>query len=112
MPDIQPGYKEELTDMFTPAGIAAIKVGKVLRFNYEGSITNIKVTRKTKDRIWGVHVEMIEYNQAMSHYGHNLDTTVTPVWCTDCDVAANELSTKEGRAKAAKRTPDAPKDKQ
>ncbi len=38
-------YKsEEISDIFTPEGIAKLKRGQILRFNYEGSINELKIT--------------------------------------------------------------------
>lgn len=99
--------REEITDLFRPEAIAKIKVGTVLKFNYEGTITTIKVTRKTKDRIWGKHIKpLIPANEAMSHYGHNIDVTMTPVWCSDCEVPVRDASTKMGRDKYHRRQED------
>lgn len=103
MPDIQPGYKEELTDMFKPEAIPKIKVGSVLKFEYEGSITCIRITRRTQTRIWGVHVTLLDYNTMMSHYGHNLDATEEPTWCDDCECPVTEVSNAFGRAASLKR---------
>lgn len=103
MPTIEPGFKEEITDLFNPKIIPKIKVGTVFRFEYEGSFTNIKVTRRTQTRVWGVHVTMHDYNTMMSHYEHAIDTTVEPNWCDDCECPVTEVSNAFGRAASLKR---------
>lgn len=101
------GKKEEITDIISEKGIREIKVGTVLKFDYEGSPVHIKVTRKdTKNmRIWGEHVTLGGMDEGMSHYGHELDRDRTPVWCLDCDRPVTQFSTKEGEMKAWERDP-------
>lgn len=110
------GEKEEITDLFnlkpeiyTDIDLDTDKFrfhkGKVLRFKYEGSLTTIRITkidRKNK-RMWGQHIELVNPAIAKSHYGHNVDTTQVPMWCTDCDVPITEHSTEDGDVKAADR---------
>lgn len=38
----------EIGDAFTPEGLAKVKAGQILKFNYEGSIVNYKVMRKNR----------------------------------------------------------------
>lgn len=99
---IEPGFKEEITDLFNPKAIPQIKVGTVFKFNYEGTITAIKVTRKSKGRLWGVHVSLQPGKEAMTHYGHNIDVTSNPVWCSDCEMPVSEEAKKETPEGASK----------
>jgi hypothetical protein len=92
--------KEELTDMFTPKAIAAFRVGQVLKFE-DG--TQIKITRKTKTRIWGQHITLVDLDRGMSHYGHNLDVTKDPPYCEDCEATIRELATTTGNLKSMQR---------
>lgn len=101
------GKKEEITDIFPePQAIAQLKVGTVLKF---ADGTQIKVTRKTKTRIWGEHVELLDMDTGMSHYGHNLDTTQEALqeygvpYCQDCEVAVRNQATTTGNMKAMQR---------
>lgn len=106
------GMKEEITDLISDKGIMELKVGQVLGFNYEGSVTRIKVTKidRKNMRIWGEHVDLIDVNTGMSHYGHDLDRTQSPPWCNDCQVPVNVESTEDGDMKAAIRQEQEEKD--
>lgn len=105
------GRKEEITDLLTPKGLLAMHVGRVLKFEYEGSVTVIKVTKidRKNMRIWGQHIELIDQKIVRSHYGHLVDTTEETVrekgapYCSDCEVIVNEPSTEDGEVKAAYR---------
>lgn len=101
------GKKEEITDIISEKGIKEIKLGTVLKFDYEGSPVYIKVTKKdTKNmRIWGEHVALGGMDEGMSHYGHELDREKVPMWCLDCDKPVTEFGTKEGELKAWERDP-------
>lgn len=101
------GKKEEITDIFpTPEAIKKIKVGTVLKFD---SGVQIKVTRKTKTRIWGEHVELLDMDTGMSHYGHNLDVTEEALqeygvpYCQDCEIPVRNRATTTGDMKAMQR---------
>ena len=96
------GQKEELTDMISENGIKELKVGTVLKFEYEGSITSIKITKKdTKNmRIWGEHVELMPMDVGMSHYGHQIDRSKDVPFCTDCQLPVTDYATEEGESAA------------
>lgn len=90
--------KEELTDVISDKGIREIKVGSVLRFDYEGSLIEIKITKKdTKAmRIWGEHTTLVDMNTGMSHHGHFIDSKQNPPFCEDCKLPINQRATSEG----------------
>ena len=98
------GKKEEITDLISDEGIRNLKKGQVLKFNYEGSITAIRITRVDRKamRIWGEHINLAEPGKGFSHYGHNLDVTPETVnaygypYCEDCEMPVNEQGTLEG----------------
>lgn len=101
--------KEEITDLFgdvyeeidPETHKFVFRVGRVLRFNYEGSLTTIKITkidRKTK-RMWGVHIELVDNRIVRSHYGHDVDPDKVPPFCNDCGVPVNQSSTEDGEVK-------------
>lgn len=97
------GKKEEITDVISEKGIKEIKVGTILKFDYEGSPIHIKVTKKdTKNmRIWGEHIKLYDMDTGMSHYGHNIDTTNENgmVYCSDCEVFIDQEATEAGEQK-------------
>jgi hypothetical protein len=110
---------EEITDMMADKAYVAkdedgefvFHEGKVLKFNFEGSITTLKITkidRKNK-RMWAEHVELVNQVVVRSHYGHNVDSTEEAMkeygvpFCTDCQVPVNEESTEDGEVKALER---------
>lgn len=47
---------EDITDMLTPQGVEGLKVGQVLVFDYEGSQTHLRITRKVRNRVWAKEV--------------------------------------------------------
>lgn len=104
--------KEEITDLISPKAIQELKVGKVLVFDYEGSRTYIKITRKdTKAmRMWGQRIEMADLNAGMSHYEHELDRDEATFakyeipFCNDCQLPVSDPATEEGNIAAYKRT--------
>lgn len=57
------GKREEITDMLTPKGLAELKVGQVLTFNYEGSPIHLKITRRTKARVWARHIRLFKQDE-------------------------------------------------
>lgn len=101
--------KEEITDLFNPSvyddrnewGKYVFYKGRVLVFNFEGSTTNIKITRidRKNKRMWGEHIELHDQNIVRSHYRHNVDATVDPPFCTDCEVPVSEPATEDGEKK-------------
>jgi hypothetical protein len=100
------GKKEEITDVISDKGIRELKVGTVLKFDYEGSPIYIKVTRKdTKNlRIWGEHLTLYDMDSGMSHYGHDVDVTnMDRVFCNDCQVEISQVANEDGEVKAAER---------
>lgn len=101
--------REEITDLFGDVYTEkdpetdkfVFRVGRVLRFEYEGSFTTIKVIkidRKTK-RMWGEHIELVNQKIVRRHYGHDVDTEQAPPFCNDCQVPVTEGSTEDGEVK-------------
>lgn len=107
------GKKEEITDILTVEGILSgdFKKGQMLKFNYEGSLTCIKITKldKKNGRAWGEHISPIAQNVALSHYGHAIDVTKETMeefgnaYCQDCEVVVSEQATLAGKTKAQHR---------
>ena len=108
------GKKENLSDMFIDRfytdkdtkGEYVNKVGKMLKFEYEGSPTHIKITRidRKNKRVWGEHIKLYDFNTGMSHYGHDLDTSDSNhIYCRDCQVEISQPHTEEGEVKAIER---------
>lgn len=95
--------KEEITDFITDKAYEdpKFKKGLVLRFQ-KATIKITRVDRKNK-RTWGQHITMMPVSTAMGHYGHNIDLTVSPAYCTDCEVSLTESATEEGEVKATQR---------
>jgi hypothetical protein len=100
------GKKEEITDIiddikarYTPENYEAlgIKKGKVLKFNYEGTPVNLKITRMAMGRVWAEHVTLTDMDTGMSHYGHLIDATVDPPFCQDCNVQVYGTGHRRGR---------------
>jgi hypothetical protein len=105
------GKREEITDLMSLEARKHydIEVGKLLKFRKDNEIVAIVVTRMTKTRMWGVHVEVNDRQVVHSHRGHAVDTTEDTVreykapYCTDCEVPVTEPSTEDGEVKAAER---------
>lgn len=107
------GFKEEITDILTADGIRSgeFKKGQLLKFEYEGSVTCIKITRldRKNGKAWGEHIEPVNNNVALSHYGHNLDATEEAIreyrvpYCTDCEVPVNAEASADGKRKVQER---------
>lgn len=107
------GMKEEITDILDPANIVAgrFKKGQVLKFDYEGTITTIKITKldRKNGRAWGQHVELINYKTGFSHYGHLIDATdeahkqYGAPFCQECEVPVSEPATEDGEKRALDR---------
>lgn len=107
------GKTEEITDVLTPEGIRSgqFQKGQVLKFDYEGSITCLKITQifKHKGRAWAKHIELMSQQVVASHYGHNVDSTKEAIdehgkpYCQDCEVTVDQPSTEDGEVKAADR---------
>lgn len=107
------GFKEEITDILTPDGCKSgeYKKGQLLKFEHEGSVTCIKITRidRKNGRAWGEHIEPVNNNVALSHYGHNLDATEEAIreyrvpYCTDCEMPVNSEASAEGKRKVQER---------
>lgn len=96
--------KEEITDMITDAAYddPEFKKGLVLKFDYEGSKTSLKLTRvdRKNKRTWAEHINLIKMDQGMSHYGHEIDATQNPPYCTDCDEPVDQFANQDGNNKA------------
>lgn len=107
------GFKEEITDILTADGIRSgeFKKGQLLKFEYEGSVTCIKITRldRKNGKAWGEHIEPVNNNVALSHYGHNLDATEEAIreyrvpYCTDCEMPVNAEASADGKRKVQER---------
>lgn len=109
---------EEITDMMTPEaytakkdGKYAFKVGTLLRFDYEGSKTELKVTKidRKNQRMWAKEIVTNDEGLFVSHHGHLVDAsreafnTYGAPFCTDCEVSVHEPSTEDGEVKAKNR---------
>lgn len=67
---------DDITDMLTPQGIEALKAGKdiglsvgqVMRFDYEGSETSVKIMRldRTTGKMWGKEIELYTADEVPS----------------------------------------------
>lgn len=107
------GFKEDISDILTADGIRSgeFKKGQLLKFEYEGSVTCIKITRldRKNGKAWGEHIEPVNNNVALSHYGHNLNTTKKTIreyrvpYCTDCEMPVNAEASADGKRKAQER---------
>lgn len=91
----------ELKSNNTPAQFKKmrIEVGRVLTFNYEGSITALKIIKIEKGRYWAEEIELHNANTVASHYNHNVDQNATPPFCWDCTVPVTEPATLAGKRK-------------
>lgn len=49
---------ERIDDVLTPEGIAKLKTGQVLLFNYEGSPLHLKVRRKVNGKVWAERIRL------------------------------------------------------
>ena len=82
---------------------AGFKVGRVMTFNYEGSLTTLEITRIEDGKWFAKHVELHEPNTVASHYHHNVNTTEETVreygspYCSDCEVPVSQPATLEGK---------------
>lgn len=106
--------KHNLSDMFIDQAYTdkdandnyMFGVGKVLKFDYEGSPTTIRVTRidRKNHRMWGEEITLYDFNTGMSHYGHDVDATdAARIYCKDCDVEIDQPATEEGEVKSIER---------
>lgn len=114
--------EEDITDViegmkqrYTPENFKKmdIKVGKVLKFDYEGSITTLKITRIEGAKYFAEHIYTTDMDTGFSHYGHVVLTDPATqekykaAFCTDCNVPTNEPATEEGDTKAYLRQQEA-----
>jgi hypothetical protein len=87
-------------------------VGKVLKFDYEGTPIHIRITkidRKNK-KMYGEHISLYDFNTGMSHYGHDVDASDKEhIFCRDCQVEIDQPATEEGEVKAIQRQHEADK---
>lgn len=113
------GKIEEISDMMTPETYTAKKdgkfvfiKGKLLRFDYEGSKTELRVTKidRKNQRMWAEHVQTgDQFEFIESHHGHLLDVTKEAyeefgtAYCQDCEVPVTTPSTEDGEVKALNR---------
>lgn len=84
----RPGWENiaDLIDLSKPEAKKNVKVGKTLTFKTEGSLHHYKVMQLPKNgNIWVKRITLMSEANFKSHYGHNVDTTQVPMWCTDCD---------------------------
>lgn len=91
-----------------------IKVGKVLKFDYEGSKTTLKIVEITDDgKYMAQHIYTTDMDTGFSHYGHIVLTDPATqekyhaAFCDDCQVPTTEPSTEEGDTKAYLRQQEA-----
>lgn len=112
--------REEITDLFADnaydkidpkTGKHVFRTGKILRFEFEGTLTTIKVTKinRIARRMWGEHIELTDPATTASHYGHFVDSSKEAMdeygkpFCTDCGVTVDESANEDGDVKAANR---------
>ncbi len=93
--------KEEITDLISEKGMANLKVGKILIFD-RATIKVTRIDRKNK-RIWGEHISLVDQTIVRTHYGHKVDATQKPPFCTDCELTVDQASTEDGDKKALDR---------
>ena len=95
--------KEEITNILPDQlwDNPDFKKGFVLRFD-TATLKVTKINRKTK-RVWAEHIVLVEQIVADTHFGHTVDVTEVPPFCSDCMIPINEGATVEGKAKAKKR---------
>lgn len=99
---------EELTDMISDEGIRHFKEKGIttVAFSHEGSKTQFAITKivlKPTPRIWGREIVTVDLDTGMSHYGHLLDKTMTPIWCEDCGRPITQKATIVGDNRANRR---------
>lgn len=110
---------EEITDMFTEEAYSAkqdgkflYKKGKLLRFEFEGSITELVITRidRKNKRMWARHTRTgTSFDDIESHVDHLIDSSREAIeefgtaFCQDCEVPIIEPSTQDGEVKAINR---------
>lgn len=95
--------REEISDMI-PEKLwehPDFKAGYILRFD-TATLKVTKINRKAK-RVWAEHTELVEQIVANTHFGHNVDITENPPYCSDCEVYIDEAATPEGKSKAEER---------
>lgn len=64
-----------------------LKIGQTLTFSQEGSLHHYKIMKiPGNGNVWVRRVTLMSDENFKSHYGHNVDTTQTPMWCTDCEM--------------------------
>lgn len=115
---MQESKVEEITDIiediksrYTPKNFKNMNlvVGRILKFNYEGSPVNLKITKIEKGRYWAEHVTLVDQTIVRGHYGHDVDITEESKaeygapYCTDCGVVVTEPATEDGEVKAQDR---------
>lgn len=102
------GKREEITDIidevrsrYTEENFRKLRIkkGRVLRFNYEGSPTTLRITRVANGRYWAEHIQLHDQRIVRSHTRHDVDQTSTPPFCNDCQILVTEPSTEDGEKK-------------
>lgn len=55
----QSRVSEDISEVFTPKGLAKIKTGQLLRFDYEGNITEYIITKinRKSSKVWAREVK-------------------------------------------------------
>lgn len=110
--DIIEGMKER----YTPENFEnmQIKVGRVLKFDYEGSKTILKIVEITDDgKYMAEHIYTNDMDTGFSHYGHIVLTDPATqekyqsAYCQDCERPTSEPATEEGDVKAYLRQQEA-----
>lgn len=71
----------------------------------KGVETYMEITyvNKAKGSCKAYITEVQDEEVAYSHYGHAIDTTQTPIWCSDCEVDVGVVATQKGIEKYKER---------
>jgi hypothetical protein len=77
---------EDISDILHKDGMKKVKKGQILIFNDHGKITKLKIMRKYHDAVWAMKVHTYDAQQMMTHYGHEVDVTIDPPYCSTCEV--------------------------
>lgn len=117
------GKIEDITDVidgmrerYTPENFEKmnIVVGRVLKFDYEGSKTTLKIVEITDDgKYMAEHIYTNDMDTGFSHYGHVVLTDpatqekYNSAYCQDCERPTSEPATEEGDTKAYLRQQEA-----
>lgn len=106
---------DEMRQQYTPENFEKmnIVVGRVLKFDYEGSKTTLKITRIEDGKYFAEHIYTTDMDTGFSHYGHIVESDKATqekygaAYCRDCECPTNEPATEEGDTKAYLRQQEA-----